>query len=148
MTIKGSIMSNNCTYSDFCNLFEENCNKFGSKNAIVDLKNAKGYTFAQIFQRAQEVQKILVKLGIKKHNRIAVVSQHSAYSVICNICLAYAGFTVVLLDASIPVDELNNLIEFSDVSAFFVSSEMYSKIEKRLFNNLPVLIIQSNWWLQ
>lgn len=137
-------MSNNCAYSDFCNLFEESCNKFSSKNAIVDLKNAKGYTFAQIFQRAQEVQKILVKLGIKRHNRVAVISQHSAYSVICNICLAYAGFTVVLLDVSLPVDELNNLIEFSDVSAFFVSPEMYSKIEKRLFNNLPVLIIQSN----
>lgn len=145
MTIKERIMSNNCSYSDFCNLFEESCNKFSSKNAIVDLKNAKGYTFAQIFQRAQEVQKILVKLGIKRHNRVAVISQHSAYSVICNICLAYAGFTVVLLDVSLPVDELNNLIEFSDVSAFFVSPEMYSKIEKRLFNNLPVLIIQSNF---
>lgn len=52
-------MSNNCAYSDFCNLFEESCNKFSSKNAIVDLKNAKGYTFAQI--SANDIKKIRIK---------------------------------------------------------------------------------------
>lgn len=141
---KANAMLNNYTYFEFCELFAKNCNKFRFKNAVIDLKDNRCYTFDQIFCTAQEVQKMLGRLGVKAHSRVAVISQHSPYSVICNICLAYAGLTAVLLDANLPVDELNNLIEFSAVSAFFVSPEMYSKIEKRLLVDVPVLIIQSD----
>lgn len=106
-------MTERYNYSDFKLKIENIFNTYGNKTAIVKICNNNNrieYSFNEILRSAKNLKNRLFAMGLKDSDRIAVISEYSCRVTICNISLAYDGFTSVLLDASLPRDELNRLI--------------------------------------
>lgn len=132
------------TYKDYKNKLEGIFNKYANRSAIVSLHSDDTKTvlnYSDVLGIANNIGKILAEFGLKRADRIAVVTPHSPYAVVLNLSLAYLGYTAVLIDGSLPNKEINKLIDFSDVCAVFTITQIYEKIDKSLLENIPVLSI-------
>lgn len=64
-------------------------------------------------------------------DRIAVIAPLMPNTVAAGLALAYANITAVLLDYTLPSDEMNRLLEFSDVQGIFTTEDFFPKIKER-----------------
>ena len=78
----------------------------------------------------------LEEIGLKRGERVALISAISPATLLTGECLAYSGITSVLLDASLPAEELVRLVTFSDVRAIFASREIYEMLKDALQDTL------------
>lgn len=78
----------------------------------------------------------LEALGLKRGERVALISPVSPATLLTGECLAYSGITSVLLDASLPVEELVRLVSFSDVRAIFAAPDIYTMLRDTFRNTL------------
>lgn len=125
----------NLDIADGYNLFRERIDtviyEYRTKTAItymLDNKTDKKWSFDEVGKILSNRQIQLKKLGYKQGDRIAVISPHSPYGVLTGLALAYVGITSVLIDASLPRNEIKNLLEYSDVRGVFTTELIYNMI--------------------
>lgn len=138
----------NYSYQDYKDKLDEIFNQYSDKSAIVNLNEDGTRTtlrYSDVLNIVNNIREMLLKSGLKKADRIAVVSQHTPYAVILNLSLAYLGYTAVLIDASLPPVEQNRLIDYSDVSALFTTMPVYEKLNKSNFKGIPIFEICSDF---
>lgn len=134
------------TYNDFKSRINETWQKYSDKTAIVCIeKDIPPLRFSDLFLIANRVNDLLSDAGLKPSDRVAVISPHSPYMIVLNLVLAYAGFTAVLIDSSLPAEERNRFLEFSDVCAIFTTSEIYHSLDKSHIQNIPVYRMMSDF---
>lgn len=144
--IKNMINKNLSTYNDFKSKLNETWLKYSSKTAIVCIgKDISPLCFCDLSHIANRVTNLLSDAGLRHADRVAVISPHSPYAVVINLVLAYAGFTAVLIDASLPIEERNRFLEFADVSAVFTTFEIHSTIDSTLLQNIPAFELKDNF---
>ena len=105
--------------------------------------------YDQITFKISNLEKVLDSAGIVVGNRVAVVAEHSAYSVFLNLELGYLGVKAVLIDPSLPDEIINRLIDESDVSGVFISTTKHESF-KYYDDKLPVFLLQDDFgvdWL-
>lgn len=126
------------TYNDFKSRINEIWQKYSDKTAIVCIEEGiPPLRFSDLFLIANRVNDLLSDAGLRPSDRVAVISPHSPYMIVLNLVLAYAGFTAVLIDSSLPAEERNRFLEFSDVCAIFTTSEIYHTLDKSHIQNIP-----------
>ncbi|MBQ3028718.1 MAG: AMP-binding protein [Lachnospiraceae bacterium] len=128
-------------YIAFVNKMESVCNEYRDKVAITYLRDGgeRTYTtFGSFLEGSKALGKMLDACGIKKGDRVAVITPHSPQGVLASFGLAYSNRTTVLIDASLPMDEVNRLLEFSDVRGAFTTSEIYVDLKKDITDEMPV----------
>ena len=111
---------------------EETCEKYRDKNYFYLMKDdatAEITTYGEMLNIIKSMEKTFADIGLKRGDRVAVISPVSPQVILTGFSLHYYGATAVLLDASLPVDEIKELLSYSDVRAVFTTDELYSKLK-------------------
>lgn len=136
------------TYDDYKTRLEEVFREEAQRNVIVCIGEngiQTSLTYAELATKTQKIGEILTKAGLKRADRIAVLSPHSAVAVMMNLSLGYLGYTTVLIDASLPPEERNRLIEYSDISAIFTTDVLYCSLERELLGTVAAFRMNNDF---
>lgn len=124
------------------NIFIENAHK----EAITYMRDNNlqlHYSFENILHTVQEWSKELLEYNLIAGDRVAIIAPMMPNTVIAGLALAYANLTAVMLDATLPGEEISRLLEFSDVRGIFTTEEIYSKITSCKENILAIDLMKS-----
>lgn len=134
-------------HADLAKRIDEVFQKYGKKVAVVDYrseKDSREYTFGQIKAVALRVRDELLEKGILPTERVAVLARPSAHSAILLLALSYLGYTAVLTDVSLPVEEQNRLLAFTEPSAIITEKERFLLLEEGMRATVPVFDLASD----
>ena len=118
----------NCTIRE---LFLKNVNK-QPKAVFLEIWNGKEYERFSYKDMQALVEKLgagLIKLGIKKGEKIILLAENSPAWVLCFLAIVSGGWVVIPLDKELKAKEICELIEFSDAKIIFVSPGLFHKLE-------------------
>lgn len=85
-------------------------------------------TYAEAYQAVREVSNHLVKLGVKKGDRVALTGKNSPEWTIGYLAILFAGGVVVPIDYQLKDEEVAGLIRFSDAKILLVDEEKYDTV--------------------
>jgi len=99
---------------------------YGDKTALQIRRNGKfeRTSYNQLYENASNLAKMLVKLGVKKGDKISVISKNRPEWAISYIAIHLTGAVVVPLDPLLKEGELYNIIEKAKVK-MVICSENY-----------------------
>ena len=120
-------------YNEFKKQFEEICTTYKDNNYFYFMRDdadAKFTSYEEFFGIIKRAEKCFEEIGLRRGDRVALISPVSPETIKTGYALHYYGATAVLLDASLPIEEIRDLLSFSDVRAVFTTDEIYSKLEK------------------
>jgi len=129
------------SYKKFVEMFEHVCTTYTDKAALTHLRNdgsKDDTTFAEVLKHARAAQELFANAGLRPGDRAAIISPHTPFGVLAGFSLAYANITTVLIDATLPPEEINRLFAFSDVRAAFMTPAIYEITNKELLDGIPV----------
>lgn len=129
---------------DFAKRMDFVFQKYGEKPAVVFYRTEHEiirYSYRQLSDITAKVKFVLEQQGIRPAERIAVLTKPTAFSAILLLSLSRLGYTCVLPDASLPVEEQNRLLKFTEPSAVFTTEEFYSVLDAQFKNTIPVFQI-------
>ena len=132
---------------DFVKRMDAVFQKYDEKTAIVDYqseKYAKRYTYGQLREVTMLVGDALLSQGIQKSERVAVLARPSAQSAMILLALSYLGYSAVLPDISLPVEEQNKLLQYTEPSAVVIAEERYALLDKEVRASVPVFSLISD----
>ncbi len=98
------------------------------------------FKYSQINKAIANAKKQFNSRNIVEGNRIAVVAEHSPFALFTDFVLAYIGIKAVLIDASLPVDDIKRLIQEADVSGIILSPTKFDVISGE---DVPVPVFKS-----
>lgn len=127
-------------HDDFKKKIEYITDRYSEKTAITYMtENGTDviFSFKDVYNIILETQSVLQKSGVVCGDRAAIITPHSPYGVMAGLALAYSNVTAVMIDASLPIEEICRLLEFSDVRVLFTTKDLYSKIPPELTQNIP-----------
>lgn len=125
----------------FVDRVEDTCEKYAKKTAIIYMRESgqrTHTTYGEILNGNKKIGDMLKKAGVNEGDRVAIVSPHSPQAVLAGLGLAYCNFTTVLIDASLPYDEINRLITYADVRSAFTTTEIYEELDEEIIKDIPV----------
>ncbi len=122
-------------------LFESSVEKYGSKTFLLEKlhREFEPTTYAETKEQALEVGAGLVSLGVKRGDKIAILSEGCNAWIISELGLFYAGAISVPL--SVKLEESNDLLfrlRHAEVKVLFVSKQQLPKI-RRIREELPLI---------
>ncbi|MGC9311438.1 MAG: AMP-dependent synthetase/ligase [Sediminispirochaetaceae bacterium] len=85
-------------------------------------------TYAEAYQAVREVSNHLVKLGVKKGDRVALTGKNSPEWTIGYLAILFTGAVVVPIDYQLKDEEIAGLIRFSDAKILLVDEERYDTV--------------------
>ena len=131
-------------HDEFVKRFESICGEFVDKAAITYLRNDDSrtlITFKDIHKFTLSAKKKFDDVGLHAGDRVAIIASHSPFSIIAGLSLAYSNITTVLIDVSLPSEEINRLLELSDVRAVFTTAEIFENLDTALITDIPIFDI-------
>lgn len=106
--------------------------RYSQKTAVKFMRNDESIetmTFSQLGEFFRTAQRITAEKGLVKGDRAAIIAPLSPFSVFTGIALTYCNITVVPIDSTLPPEEIQKLIDFSDVKAVFTTEQLYKILE-------------------
>lgn len=85
-------------------------------------------TFSELQILLKKWAEILRFYSIDAGDRVAILAPLMPDSITAGLALAYANITAVLLDPSLPVEEINRLMQISDVYGVLTTEKMFPQI--------------------
>lgn len=126
-------------------LFLLNKEKFGNKPAFSQRVNDdfQYWTWDQVVNDILNFANYLYDTqGLKKHERVAIVSVNSYFRYVAEMAVMASGLVSVPIFPGYPVDNLNKIIEFSDVSLLIIEDAVkFEKLDKSI---LPPKVLLLN----
>lgn len=131
--------------NQFRTKIEDVMEQFASKNAVefLRMEATDKYTFAEIKCKMIDIELKLNQVGLIKGDRIAMILPHSPWSVVMGITLVRMNVTNVLIDASLPINEIGDLIEFADVQAIITTEAFCKKLEEIRTLDMPCFVLEN-----
>jgi len=139
-------MSGNQGYWNFISRVDDICKQYSEKVAIVYMRNdgsKTNFTFREIKDSVLKAKALFERVGLQNGDRVSIIAPHSPFAIMAGLSLAYSNLTSVLIDASLPKEEVNRLLKFSDVRAVFTTPSLISSINSALIADIPVFNILS-----
>lgn len=124
----------------FCQQIDGISQKYSAKNAVTYMRNSgqdDKLTFQMIYTFIHGAKKEFDRIGLVPGDRVAIISPHSPWAVFMGMALAYSGITIALIDASLPQEEIESLLDYSDVKAVFTTEVMYNRFRPNIVGELP-----------
>ena len=114
-------------------MFEESVRKYPNNILMWEKKNAKyeGLTYKEMQKLVYAFAAGLIRLGIEKGDRLALISEGRNYWVMSELAILYAGGVNVPI--SVKIDELNDLkfrVAHSECKMIIVSQSQIGKVRK------------------
>jgi long-chain acyl-CoA synthetase len=113
-------------------IIEENSKKYAAKNALLRKIGKKwvGITYTELFSQVNELGTSLVKLGMKKGDRIALLTHNCPEWAISYLAIVTHNGIVVPVDKELKAQELRHILEDSGSKFIIVTEELLPKIEE------------------
>lgn len=130
----------NCTIRE---LFLKNVKK-QPKAVFLEIWNGKQYERFSYKDMQALVEKLgagLIKLGIKKGEKIILLAENSPAWVLCFLAIVSGGWVVIPLDKELKAKEICELIEFSDAKIIFVSPGLFHKLESLKLKDFGIYFV-------
>ncbi|MFX1501661.1 MAG: AMP-binding protein, partial [Promethearchaeota archaeon] len=105
-----------------------NAKKYPDKLALKDIR--KQLSFKDLNKRTNKLANGILKSGIKKGDKVAILSNNSIEFMELFVAASKGGFILVPLNFRLHPDEINFVIKNSDAKWFFVESRFYTITEK------------------
>ncbi len=106
-------------------MLKDTTNKFGTKIALQERsgENFIKYSYNKLDKYVTNLAKMLIKLGVKKGDKISVISKNRPEWAISYLAIHMSGAIVVPLDPLLKERELFNIIKKANVKMVFCSSD-------------------------
>ncbi|MBN2322378.1 MAG: AMP-binding protein [Spirochaetes bacterium] len=110
-------------------LFSITLSRLGDKRAFSQFEPEPfSLTYREIEGYVSRVKNHLLKLGVKKGDKIALTGKNSVEWAVAYLSILFSGAVVVPLDYQLKTEELEKLIRFSDSRVLFVDEERYDSL--------------------
>lgn len=126
------------------NVIKKNNENNGQK-IVMTIKKDNGekesYTYLQLFENVSHVVNKLKCIGIKAGDRLIIAAENSPEWNIAFLAIMAIKATAVLIDAALPKEEIETLIDQSDARCVFMSPKVREKFDGIVSQTIPVLNI-------
>lgn len=121
-------------------LFEESVKRFSGNPFIWEKGNTcfEATTYKQVHEEVLRLAAGLMHLGVKKGDKVALLSEGRKWWVISELAILYAGGVNVPLSIKLEGADLQFRLEHSDTSVIIVSGSQAPKV-KALMDKLPLV---------
>lgn len=120
--------------------------EYREKTAITYMRNDNTrleLSFEMIYKIILNFQNIFEQYGLRAGDRIVILTPHSPYGIIAGLAAAYWQYTSVLIDASLPEEEIRRLVDGTDVRAVLTTEKLLSVLPAETYKNIPICNIAS-----
>ena len=115
-----------------------------SERIAFSLWRGGSYTFKQVGEKVAEVQELLRSAGLKKGDKVVLLSSNMPNWGVCYFAITTGGYTVVPVLPDFTSADLDRIVEHSEAKAMCVSDKLFTKISKELSAKLNIVIRTKN----
>jgi len=108
-------------------LFERSCTLYADRPAI-SFVNGTPMTYSEMKRGVDEISILLVRTGVRKGDRVAILSENMPNWCIVFVAVVGMGAVVVPILPDFHPDEVQNIIQHSGSKAIFVSQKLQTSI--------------------
>ncbi len=120
-------------------LFAETLRKYGDEKAL-SFTDEKAMTFNQVNDYINALIASLEKAGIRKGDKVAILSKNMPNWGISYYALAFMGAVAVPLLPDFMPKEISNVLEHAEVKAIFVSKDLEPKLKEISYQGLEFVV--------
>src|SRR5690554_2977638 len=106
---------------------QESINKFADNTSLV-FAGEENYTFRQLGDDVMHVAALLKKLGIKKYDKVAILSGNMPNWGVAFFAIEWVGATAVPILPDFHPNEIQSILEHSESKVLFVSEPLYKNL--------------------
>ena len=110
------------------NLIVNSRNNFGERKAL-SFYDSEGYTYNQLYSEVLKLALKLHNLGIRKGDKVAILSVNSPSWGVAYLATVYMGAVAVPILNDFSKKEIRNILEHSETKVLFVSKNLKSKVD-------------------
>ena len=99
---------------------------------------------AEVGERVEKIQEMLVDADIQPGDRVAILSSSVPNWGIAYFAITSAGYVVVPIMPDFSSEDIDRIIEHSESKALFVSDKLYSKLSKATADKLNLVVRTKN----
>ena len=99
-----------------------------SERIAFSLWRGASYTYKQVGEKVAEVQELLRSAGLKKGDKVVLLSSNMPNWGVCYFAITTGGYTVVPVLPDFTSADLDRIVEHSEAKAMCVSDKLFTKI--------------------
>ena len=115
-----------------------------SERIAFSLWRGGSYTYKQVGEKVAEVQELLRSAGLKKGDKVVLLSSNMPNWGVCYFAITSGGYTVVPVLPDFTSADLDRIVEHSEAKAMCVSDKLFTKISKEVSSKLNIIIRTKN----
>lgn len=124
------------TFNTIPTLINRNLMLYPNRVAIKEVEGNREFTYADIKERANRMGNALYGLGLKKGERVAILSQNSVEYTEASFYVPNAGFIFVVCNFRLAVPEMLAVLSDSEPTALIVQ-EQFVGVAQQLKDSIP-----------
>ena len=124
-------------------ILHESVKSFSERIAF-SLWRGGSYTFKQVGEKVAEVQELLRSAGLKKGDKVVLLSSNMPNWGVCYFAITTGGYTVVPVLPDFTSSDIDRIVEHSEAKALCVSDKLYTKVSKGVSEKLNIVIRTKN----
>ena len=136
-------MTNNSKLT-IASLFNESVKNYADKKSLVFV-GEDNYTYRQLGDDVERVAKMLTELGVKKGDKVAILSTNMPNWGVAFFAIAVVGAIAVPILPDFHDNEIKTIIEHSETKIIFVSNGLYNNITPESKKLLEQIILIENF---
>ena len=115
-----------------------------SERIAFSLWRGASYTYKQVGEKVAEVQELLRSAGLKKGDKVVLLSSNMPNWGVCYFAITTGGYTVVPVLPDFTSADLDRIVEHSEAKAMCVSDKLFTKISKDVSSKMNIIIRTKN----
>lgn len=125
----------------FFSFFEKNILRQTNHIAIryFHINNVETITFIELHKKIIHAANQLDKLGFEPGDRVAIIIENSPLWVITFMALSKLNLTILLIDPTLPLEDIKAEVEFADVRSVVLSKVTLEKNINTVLKTLPII---------
>lgn len=120
-------------------LFEYSTSKYPNNKALYFI-NGPGYTYNEFAIKTREISDILSKYGIKKGDKVGLISQNMPNWAVAFFSISAFGKIAIPMLPDFSESDIKHILKHSESKALFVSEKLYPKIKEKAIDRLSLII--------
>ncbi|MBQ5836903.1 MAG: AMP-binding protein [Alistipes sp.] len=124
-------------------ILHESVKNFSERIAF-SLWKGDSITFKKVGEKVAEVQEMLRSAGLKKGDKVVLLSSNMPNWGICYFAITTGGYTVVPVLPDMTSADLDRIVEHSEAKAMCVSDKLFTKISSEVSSKLNIIIRTKN----
>ena len=125
----------------------KNSRKLYAEKPALSFTGQKPYTYKELYTLATELSQLLFSRGIKKGDRVAILSQNMPHWGISYLAITSMAAVTVPILTEFNEGEIKKILEHSETSAIIVSDRLSAKLKNSLPEYLHTVILADDFSL-